>query len=120
MTTTTTETPTAALQRRADCASLRRVVECRYVYPALRPYHADAVSALLELGAAPDASDDAGKTAFDVAKAWGFTEAAAVLLDAGSSVSIDSPGPESSTDKSGEMPHRMRMPDNLQPEKLEL
>ena len=44
-TTTTTETPTAALQRRADCACLRRVGVCRCVDPALRPYHADVVSA---------------------------------------------------------------------------
>ena len=100
---------TCLISQRAVCPTLAR-----------QGGHADAVSALLELGAAPDATDDAGKTAFDVAKAWGFTEAAAVLLDAGSSVSIHSPGPESSTDKSGEMPHRMRMPDNLQPEKLEL
>ena len=100
---------TCLISQRAVCPTIAR-----------QGGHADAVSALLELGAAPDATDDAGKTAFDVAKAWGFAEAAAVLLDAGSSVSIDSPGPESRTVESSEMPRRMHMPDNLQPEKLEL
>ena len=65
-----------------------------------------------------------------MAQAWGFAEAAAVLRDAGSSISIESDVPEGRTaaatnaateaHETRESPRRMRMPDNLQPEKMEL
>ena len=90
--------------------------------------HADAVSTLLSLGSDPDASDELGKTAADVASAWGFPEVAALL---GPTVTVGPASPPAAVapptdDDAAPAPGKrttkkhMKMPDNLQPEKLEL
>jgi len=80
--------------------------------------HGAAITALLEEGAPLDQGDDAGKTALDVARAWGFTEAAAVLRAAGPEIAIEEAAPD--RDDGYLAAAAMKMPDNLQPEKLEL
>jgi len=85
--------------------------------------HVDAIKVLLERGAPYDAADEGGKTAVDVARAWGFRGAALALEDAAPEIDaeivIDDDSdawPEGGTVE----PRQMRMPENLQPEKMEL
>jgi len=112
--------------------------------------HIEAVRWLLAHGANADLEDEAGKTPGQLARAWGFPELAALLDDASSTPSHhietrseptlpegamplfpahpagtaskaeDDAGPSSTQDGPGLGPRRMRMPTQLQPEKLEL
>jgi ankyrin repeat protein len=92
--------------------------------------HAQAVSTLLGHGADPDAQDELGKTSADVARAWGFP-AVEQLLGPTYSISDGAGSKEQAPPRlpEGAVPlfpqkeaaaARRRMPDNLQPDKLEL
>ena len=94
--------------------------------------HAGAVETLLRLGANADQMDEMGKTAGEVAKAWGFPEVEA-LLGPTAHVHEDDPEPSKPLPEgaiplfpqappTGDMlggrrkQRTMRMPDQLQPE----
>ena len=92
----------------------------RPLHYAAESGHESAVEALLTLGANPDSEDETGKTAAEIARAWGFPKVAEIfgptasISDAAPELAAGAP-PPSSTDGSAR-----RMPDNLQPEKMEL
>ena len=93
-----------------------------------------AIRVLMKHGARVDVVDEAGKTPAELARAWGFAEAA-VLLDQhqeaasiprqeggdGTAATQDSaPSVNKPDEARSGGPRRMQMPSNLQPEKLEL
>lgn len=91
--------------------------------------HLGTVELLLKLGADPDAMDEVGKTAADVASAWGFPKIAEALgptvtlapaspqptLPQGEAAEPAAPPPPATPTRKS-----YKMPEALQPEKLEL
>ena len=121
----------ALLQAGADPDAPRSDVGATPVYVAAQKGHLAVVKTLLAAGADPDAMDETGKTASDVAKAWGFPKIVEAL---GPTVTISDASPAapppsgklSSTDAQDEEASPpaarkgYRMPEGLQPEKMEL